>query len=290
MTTDPLSALRGADTPTDPYPAFAADLRARLVRALTTGATMSTAAPSYPVNGAKAGDVSYVSIQVPELAAAQAFYRSVLGWSFRPDGRVVDSAPMVGLWDEEIPGQPRRTGAVLAYRVHDIRAAVSALTEHGGVAGEITEEPWALSSRCIDPGGLPFRLHQYGDDAAVPEGARLRQGDLSYVTFGVADGERDRAFYAAVLGWRYEDGNPVGLVPMTGMWSPADGKVAGREEEWTQQLGAVLCYQVDDIAAAVERLRAAGGECDEPQQRPYGLEVHGHDDQGIELYLHQLIQ
>lgn len=292
MTTDPLDVLRGPDTPTDPRQAFGADLRARLVRALTTGATMTTAAPSYPVNGVHAGDVSYITIQVPDLVTAQRFYGAVLGWSFTPGdaehgAQVVDSAPMVGLWGA--PDNDRR-GAVMAYRVSDVEAAVDRVRAGGGTAIDVERLPYALSSTCTDPSGLRFWLHQMDDHPVVPDGARLRQGDLSYVTFGVPDGERDRAFYAAVLGWTYVDGNPDGLLPMTGMWSPGDRKVQARSDEWTQQLGAVLCYQVDDIAAAVERLRAAGGECDEPQQRPYGLEVHGHDDQGIELYLHQLIQ
>jgi predicted enzyme related to lactoylglutathione lyase len=251
-------------------------------------------APSYPRNGVRHGDVSYVTLQVPDLVAAQDFYSSVLGWTYEPGhvpygAQVLGTSPMIGLWGDPSV-QPPRAGAVLAHRVDDIRAAVAAVTSHGGVAGEVSEEPYGLSSTCVDAQGVGLFLHQMDDRPTVPDGARLHEGDVSYVTFGVADGERDREFYAAVLGWTYDDGNPLGLLPRTGMWSPADRKVTARHDEWTQQLGAVLCYQVDDIAAAVARLRAAGGRCDDPQQRPYGLEIHGYDNQGIELYLHQLDQ
>lgn len=251
-------------------------------------------APSYPPNGVRQGDVSYVTLHVPDLAAAQSFYSSVLGWTYEPGhvpygAQVLGTSPMIGLWGDPSVTSTR-VGAVLGYRVDDIQAAVAAVARRGGTAGEVTHEPYGLASQCVDSQGLPFYLHQMDDRPVVPDGARLHEGDVSYVTFGVADGERDRAFYAEVLGWTYADGNPEGLLPMTGMWSPADRKVEARHDEWTQSLGGVLCYQVDDITAAVERLRAAGGRCDDPQQRPYGLEVHGYDDQGIELYLHQLHQ
>ena len=258
-------------------------------------ASPAPSTPSYPAHGVRAGDVSYVTLQVPDLAAAQAFYSAVLGWTYEPGhvphgAQVVGTSPMIGLWgDPDV--RPRRVGAVLAYRVADIEAAIDEVRAAGGTATDAEMQPYGLlSSECTDPAGRRFWLHEMAEDTPVPDGARLHKGDVSYVTFGVEDGERDRAFYADVLGWSYEGGNPVGLLPETGMWSPADRKVQARQDEWTQSLGAVLCYQVDDIAAAVDRVRAAGGECDEPQARPYGLESHGHDNQGIELYLHQLDQ
>lgn len=249
-------------------------------------------APSYPRNGVRQGDVSYVTLQVPDLAAAQAFYSTVLGWTYEPGNvpggaQVLGTAPMIGLWGDPAVAAAR-VGAVLSYRVDDIGDAVARIRAAGGTAADVEQLAYGLSSQCADLQGLQFSLHQLDDEPVVPDGARLHEGDVSYVTFGVADGERDRAFYADALGWTYRDGSPDGLLPRTGMWSPADGKVAVRQDEWTQQLGAVLCYQVDDIDAAAERLRTAGGVCDDPRQRPYGLEVHGHDNQGIELYLHQL--
>ncbi|MGH3745522.1 MAG: VOC family protein, partial [Mycobacteriales bacterium] len=176
----------------------------------------------------------------------------------------------------------------VGYRVEDIEAAVARVRAAGGTTGPVEHADYGDLCDCVDLQGRRFGLHQLGDRPVLEPGARVRQGDVSYLTMGVSDGERDRAFYGEVLGWTYSDGNPVGLLPQTGLWSPADGKVAARQDEWTQTLGTVLCYQVDDIVAAAARLRAAGGRCDDPQQRPYGLEVHGYDDQGIELYLHQL--
>ena len=51
--------------------------------------------------------------------------------------------------------------------------------------------------------------------------------------------------------------------------------------------GVQLSYRVDDIAAAVERVRAAGGHADQPERKPYGLLAECVDDQGAAFRLWQ---
>ena len=48
-----------------------------------------------------------------------------------------------------------------------------------------------------------------------------------------------------------------------------------------------LSFRVDDIVAAVERVRAAGGHADEPARRAFGLHSACTDDQGATFYLWQ---
>jgi predicted enzyme related to lactoylglutathione lyase len=47
-------------------------------------------------------------------------------------------------------------------------------------------------------------------------------------------------------------------------------------------------YLVDDIGAAVERVRAAGGTASDPERQPYGVTSDCVDDQGTRFYLGQL--
>jgi predicted enzyme related to lactoylglutathione lyase len=92
---------------------------------------------------------------------------------------------------------------------------------------------------------------------------------------------RAKEFYEAVLrvpfssghrgAWRTEETSP----PL-GIWSSE-----GAEPE------VQLSYRVDDIAAAVERVRAAGGRADEPDRKPYGLIAECVDDQGATFRLWQ---
>src|SRR5437763_6799671 len=84
---DPFEALRTAPTPIQPEPAFAARLRARLARALQPeqgefAMTMPDTVES--TNRLRQGDMSYVSLWVPDLDRATRFYGEVLGWSTAP--------------------------------------------------------------------------------------------------------------------------------------------------------------------------------------------------------------
>ena len=64
-----------------------------------------------------------------------------------------------------------------------------------------------------------------------------------------------------------------GVVPMTGMHG-------GHAEA-----AAVPMWKVDDVAAAVERVRAAGGTATDPERQPYGTTAECTDDQGTRFYL-----
>ncbi len=108
-----------------------------------------------------------------------------------------------------------------------------------------------------------------------------RHGDLAYLTHSVADTERARAFYGAVLGWtfgpgRVEDGWYIeGTYPPAGMHGGAG------------QAGIEPVYQVDDLAAALAAVRDHGGQAGKPQQQPYGRIAECIDDQGVHFQLLQ---
>ena len=98
----------------------------------------------------------------------------------------------------------------------------------------------------------------------------------------VGDSAAVRAFYGAVLGWRFspgqvDDGWRLDDVrPMTGLH--------GGHARTT----VLPMYLVDDIHAALSRVRAAGGSAPEPERQPYGLTAECTDDQGTRFYLGQL--
>jgi predicted enzyme related to lactoylglutathione lyase len=110
----------------------------------------------------------------------------------------------------------------------------------------------------------------------------VRQGDLAYLTFEVSDSARARAFFGSVLGLQFsrgriEDGwNIASITPMSGL--------SGGHAQAT----IVPMYRVDDIRAAVERVRAHGGVATDPSQQPYGVTSDCTDDQGTRFYLGQL--
>jgi predicted enzyme related to lactoylglutathione lyase len=296
--TDPFDALRLPERRVQPDPEFGARLRARLARALLTPTEVEpTMTPdilsrSEFRNGVRHGDVSYVTLGLPDLDRGRAFYAAVLGWSFSPGSdptmgaQVDDIAPMTGLWAGPQPDGQRVHGAVLGYRVDDLDVAVAAVRAAGGTISEPHQEPYGLAAEGLDDQGIPFYLHEIPGrlTGSAPMNGSM-EGDLSYITLLVPDLEKMRTFYEAVLGWTYNVGHAGGTqvngtTPQIGAGTTAKGAHSAP--------GAVLGYRVDEIEAAVERVRAAGGTASAVETRPYGLESLASDDQGTPFYLHQL--
>lgn len=106
-----------------------------------------------------------------------------------------------------------------------------------------------------------------------------RDGDLAYSSVWLPDVARGEAFYAAALGWRVEPGREPrsrrvsDVTPPMGMWGGVEDRTL------------FLCHAVDDVHAAVDRVRAAGGSADEPVQEPYGLVANCVDNQGMRFAL-----
>jgi uncharacterized protein len=109
----------------------------------------------------------------------------------------------------------------------------------------------------------------------------LRHGDLSYITLEAQDSAKARAFFSAVLGWQFTPGR------VQDGWAVLDvAPMAGLSGGHAQATGVPM-YRVDDIHAAVERVRAAGGAATDPEQQPYGLSSTCTNDQGTRFYLGQ---
>lgn len=282
--TDPFEVLRLGPTPAQPDLRFATFLRERLDRLvllpeepMTSTATTTT---NRPRNGVRPGDISYITVRVPDLAHTTEFFSRVLGWSYEghsPVGRQVQQVvPMIGLWGGELPDMDTGYGAVLAVRVGDVAAAVRRVRDAGGTATEPEARPYGLESTGRDDQGMPFWLHELADDPSGTPGPNGgASGDVSYLTVIVADVARFQRFWATVL----EQSQPFdGTAPMMGVHDPLPQH---------PEPGVVLAFQVDDIAVTVAEVRSGGGAASDPEQRPYGLESLCDDGRGLSFYLHQ---
>jgi predicted enzyme related to lactoylglutathione lyase len=113
-----------------------------------------------PDNGRQQGDLSYVTMEVPDSTRARAFYGDVLGWRFSP-GRVEDGwsidgvAPMMGMAGGRLPAT-----VVPMYRVDDIDDAVARVRAAGGTTTDPQHQPYGISSECTDDQETRFYLGQ----------------------------------------------------------------------------------------------------------------------------------
>ncbi len=240
-------------------------------------------APDPDVEPIRHGDVGYASWWSPDMEKAARFYADVLGWEYAehepgsPGRRITNLSQPRGLWQDDSV----ETGAgtlLLAYAVDNLEAAVRAVREAGGQAQDPVTEERRVVAHCADDQGLRFFLYAPEPGEVRPAANGSVPGDLGYITMEVRDSDRARAFYDAVLGYgssegSVEDGWQIDEArPMTGM---AGGRA-----------GAVVpMWKVTDVAAAIRRVRAAGGTAGEPDQRPYGMLADCHDDQGAHFYL-----
>ena len=229
---------------------------------------------------ARQGDLVYASLWVPDADRAADFYAAVLGWSYRsgdgPHRHVQNTGLSLG-----ILGGQRQTTLFCCYAVDDVEAAAEQVRAAGGSTESPRDEPYGRTVDCIDDQGTQFALNQVSG-AGSPALSGTGQGDLAYVTMLVVDSAKTRDFYGAVLGWRFSPGNVedgwqvTDTAPMTGLAGGSD-RPAG-----------VPMWRVDDIAAAVRRVRDAGGTSTDPQQQPYGMMSECTDDQDGRFFLGQL--
>jgi predicted enzyme related to lactoylglutathione lyase len=113
-------------------------------------------------------------------------------------------------------------------------------------------------------------------------------GEVAFFEIGVGDAEQGRAFYEAMFGWSFEpsmggDGFALGAPTVPGGMHGGDPGAS-----------PYVFFSVDDIEAAVERIRELGGsveemdvEGDSESQARFGRFKLCRDDQGSPFGLHR---
>lgn len=298
--TDPFDVLREPVVPVDPDPDFAGELRLRLTQTVFAqrGESMSQQTVSQHVEREPAWPPALTPyIVVSDARRALAWYTEVFDAHQRGELYVNEDDTIghaeVGIGDavlmlaessELYPTVPVRPpdSPMHSHTLHLDVDDVDAITERArrrgaAVEREPVDNPYGRGSVIVDPFGHRWMLIRPPGRAT-----RFRQGDIAHVTMVTPDAEQAKAFYEAVLAVPFTAGQSPGawgaadVTPQFGMWSPPG------EAPQVQ-----LCFRVDDVAAAVSRVRAAGGQAEDADRRPYGLLVECSDDQGVRFQLWQ---
>lgn len=240
---------------------------------------------SGPMTGArvqiKHGDVGYVSLWTPDAERAATFYGHVLGWTYdRQTNRVTNTALPTGIFQVDGPQT-----MLCCYAVDDLDGARQAITDGGGEPGREIAFDFGTVLDAVDPAGVAFAVFKPAPGTPRPALNGTGPGELSYITYFAENSADFRAFYSRVLHWTFESGRVEDgwavqeSHPMAGM---AGSATTGRPA----QPSTVPMWTVEDIDAAVERVRAAGGTViEEPSTQSYGRSALCTDDQGARFYL-----
>ena len=295
--TDPFEALREPVRPAAPDHGFAARLRQELASEVFAfpGGTMSQQAVEPQAQAQAAREPARAPALTPYIMVSDArramdWYVQVLGARRRgepivnADGTIGHAELGIGdavlmlaepsdLWPD-VPVRAPDSPTTFSHTLHLEVDNVDAVTERAARNGAAVERPpndefYGRRAAIVDPFGHRWILLR-----PQARSSRLSQGDVANVTMTARDPDRAREFYEHVLQVPFAAAHP-------GTWrtdqvSPPLGIRPTRDGEPQVQ----LTYRVDDIAAAVERVRAAGGRADEPRRMPFGLHAECTDDQG----------
>lgn len=234
--------------------------------------------PVRVVERIRPGDLGYASVWTTDPERTAAFYGRVLGWEVdRASRRVTNTVAPLGI--VAMPGPPT---LFCCYAVDDVEAARRAIVEAGGEAGEVQHTPHGPTVDATDPAGTAFAVFEPTGTEARPALNGAGPGELSYLTYLVADSAAFRAFYGRVLGWSFAPGR------IDDGWEVRDARPMSGAAGGSDQPAAVPMWTVTDIGAAVTEVVQAGGTVlEEPSQQSYGLSALCTDDQGNRFYLGQ---
>ena len=305
---DPFDALRITDTPLDPRPEFAAQLRSALATQLENDMTQ-TETSTLP---AAQTITAYISVR--NAAAALAFYIGAfdaveVSRLVGDDGRIGHAEMMIGtsklMLADEYPeidsvGPETRGGPTCSFTIEV--PDVDASFERAVAAGATIERPvadqfhgnrmgwvrdpfghrWTLSTPIAGFDRAGYAKAASDDGFELIESRQLKkhaQGDLYYFTLPVHDLSRAQAFFGAVLGWQFPDpqqGHVANISAPPGGVNEVTGDASTRPQLW---------FVVDDIHAAVATVRALGGTADDPVLYDSGWSADCVDDQGTTFNL-----
>ncbi|MFC4903324.1 VOC family protein [Kocuria oceani] len=238
-----------------------------------------------------AGTPCWVDLMASDLERTQAFYRDVLGWTYsksQPEyggycnalldgsgGTSGDGDPVAGLSPtmEGMEDAPHVWSVYLA--TDDIAAHAAKATDAGAtqVYEPMEVGPFGFMGMWVDPTGSTFGMWQAKEHTGF---RRVDEpGTAAWCDLMTGDPAAARDFYGGLFGYEYQDigddSMPYAMFSVPGGERPAGG--IGGPDPTTDgaQQGWGVAFQVEDVDAAAERVRSAGGSITaEPSDFEYG--------------------
>jgi predicted enzyme related to lactoylglutathione lyase len=231
------------------------------------------------------GTFVWYDLMTTDKPAALAFYQAVLGWSAAPGG-VVDrdytilsagETPIGGAMN--LPATACEAGARPSWigyiGVDDVDAAVARLEASGGGVHRVAEDIPGVGRFAVvhDPQGATFTLFMpLGGRPPRPDFAAA-PGHVGWHELHAASWQDAFDFYAAQFGWTKTDAVEMGPMGTYQLFAAGGPSVGGMMTKMPNVPVPVWIYyfNVDDAAAAVNRIKDAGGQVlNGPHQVPGG--------------------
>lgn len=247
------------------------------------------------------GRLLWYELLTSDMAAAEAFYTAVLGWTVQPFEGSPEPYHMWARGDGTLVGGVMRIPQGMNFPPHwemyvgvpQLEAAVSRIEQLGGSAlSPAIEVPTVGRMRTMkDPQGAVFSIYE---PASPPTGDEHEPeiGEVSWHELFTTDYEAALKFYAEVFGWRATevfDMGQMGKYQMFGRRFPLGGMMNKPPEMAQVPPNWGLYFRLPDVNTGAERVKANGGQVlNGPMEVPGGDSiVNCMDPQGAAFSLHQ---
>lgn len=243
------------------------------------------------------GQFVWCELMTTDPASAIAFYGAVIGWSAKeadvPDLHYMilsaGEVPVGGVMELCLSARDAgaRPGWIGHIAVDDVDAVVARACDAGGAIRHAAEDIPGIGRFAVvsDPQGAVFVLFKPLEARQRPRAAANTPGHLGWRELNAADREAAFTFYADLFGWTKADAIDMGEKGLYQMFAiggvPAGGIMTAGEAKpgpfW------LYYFNVDDIGAAVARVKESGGQVvNGPHQVPGGSWIaHCLDPQGV---------
>lgn len=227
----------------------------------------------------------WYELMTTDTAAAEAFYRSVVGWQTKDAGMPGIAYTLLSAGDVQMGGvmalppealaAGARPGWIGYLGVDDADASAARIRAAGGAVHRAPEDIPGIGRFAVvtDPHGAAFIVMQPFSDEQPPQPAPGTPGHVGWHELHAGDLDSAWAFYAGQFGWTRDqaiDMGPVGTYQLFATGGPAVGGMMTKTPDTPAPMW-LYYFNVDGVDAAVARVVQGGGQVlFGPQQVPGG--------------------
>ncbi len=218
----------------------------------------------------------WYELMTSDAAAAETFYRNVIGWQCADAGMPgmkytllsVGESAIAGLMD--LPAEAAVAGARpgwLGYiAVDDVDTRLAQLLQAGGAVHHPAQDIPGVGrfATVADPQGAVFCLFKGHSDEAPPQPAAGTPGTMGWHELYAGDQDSAWAFYSSLFGWTQDEAIDMGAMGVYQLFAasaggPAIGGMMTCPPEVPQPCW-LYYVNVEAVDAAAARVTAAGGQ------------------------------
>jgi predicted enzyme related to lactoylglutathione lyase len=243
----------------------------------------------------------WYELMTTDMKAAEAFYKAVVGWTSEPFEHSPQPYTMFNRSGETpvagVLTTPEGLNAppfwAMYVGVPKLEDAVANIKRHGGSeCSPVIEVPTVGRMQMMkDPQGAAFYVYEPSSSDQPPEVA-AEIGEASWHELTTTDAPAAMKFYSEVFGWQPSEAMDMGPMGKYQMFNRPHGMIGGMMNRPPEMANVPpnwqIYFRVPDITAAVERIKANGGQIlNGPMEVPGGdWVVNGMDPQGAAFALH----